>query len=281
VNITLQLPRNKTLKVHANRLKLFFGRIEGMDRKMWFACVLLVTCSVVLALDVTVQQFKETPGLYYDYIAEVHLYSTEWKVVTYINVDIVDDNFRTVKNYAQMSADFCKRDEHKFWANYTGCLNRIRQTDRAVKEVNDLRLILRQLTGTEDEPIHTRNERGAFNFIGGISKILFGTLDNEDANYYTDKISHLENEQLDFFETFKGTNYGSKTTLRSVNSTLLIVSENETCLAKCLEEMAKHVNEQEGEIKEMFTAYCLLLTINEHVMQLTEQSMSAVKNTKF
>jgi len=25
VNITLQLPRNKTLKVHANRLKPFFG----------------------------------------------------------------------------------------------------------------------------------------------------------------------------------------------------------------------------------------------------------------
>ena len=25
VNITLQLPRNKTLKVHANRLKQFFG----------------------------------------------------------------------------------------------------------------------------------------------------------------------------------------------------------------------------------------------------------------
>jgi hypothetical protein len=32
--------------------------------------------------------------------------------------------------------------------------------------------------------------------------------------------------------------------------------------------MAKHVNEQDGEIKEMFTAYSLLLTINEHAMQL-------------
>ena len=72
-----------------------------------------------------------------------------------------------------------------------------------MKEVNDLRLILRQLTRTEDEPIHTRNERGAFNFIGGISKILFGTVDNEDANYYTDKISHLENEQLDFLKLSK------------------------------------------------------------------------------
>ena len=174
-----------------------------MDRKLWFVCVLLVTCSVVPALDVTVQQFKESPGLYYEYIAEVHLYSTEWKVVTYINLDIVDDNFRTVKNYAQMCADFCKRHEHKFWANNTGCLNSIHQTDRAMKEVNDLRLILRQLTGTEDEPIHTHNKRGAFNFFGGISKILFGTLDNEDANYYTDKISHLENEQLDYLNLSK------------------------------------------------------------------------------
>ena len=35
-----------------------------------------------------------------------------------------------------------------------------------------------------------------------------------------------------------------------------------------MEEIAKHVNEQDGEIKEMFTAYSLLLIINEHAMQL-------------
>jgi len=60
-----------------------------MDRKLWFACVLLVTCSIAIALEVTVQQFKESSGLYYDYIAEAHLYSTEWKVVTYINLETV------------------------------------------------------------------------------------------------------------------------------------------------------------------------------------------------
>jgi hypothetical protein len=32
--------------------------------------------------------------------------------------------------------------------------------------------------------------------------------------------------------------------------------------------MAKHVNEKNGEIKEMVTAHSLLLTINEHAMQL-------------
>jgi hypothetical protein len=43
---------------------------------------------------------------------------------------------------------------------------------------------------------------------------------------------------------------------------LLTVSENEKSLAKALEEMAKHVNEQDGEIKKMFTANSLLLLKN-------------------
>ena len=59
-----------------------------------------------------------------------------------------------------------------------------------------------------------------------------------------------------------------KTTLRSFNSTLLTVSENEKFLFKGLEEMAKRVNAQDGEVKEMFIAYSLLLNINEHAMQL-------------
>ena len=46
-----------------------------------------------------------------------------------------------------------------------------------------------------------------------------------------------------------------KTSLRSINFTLLTVTENEKSLSKGLEGMAKHVNEQDGQIKEMFTAY--------------------------
>ena len=64
-----------------------------MDLKLWFASLVSVTCSIALALEVTVQQFKESPGLYYDDVGETRLYSAEWKVVTYINLEIVDDNF--------------------------------------------------------------------------------------------------------------------------------------------------------------------------------------------
>ena len=84
----------------------------------------------------------------------------------YINLEIVDENFELVKNYAQMSAEFGKRCEHQFWANYTGCLNNIRQTDRLIKEVDELKLLLRQLTRNDDS-FYTREKRGVFNFIGG------------------------------------------------------------------------------------------------------------------
>jgi len=44
-----------------------------------------------------------------------------------------------------------------------------------------------------------------------------------------------------------------------MNSTLLPVTENERVLSKGLDEMAKHVNRREGEIKEFFTGTSMLL----------------------
>ena len=115
-----------------------------MVRNLWFASLMLVTSPIILTLDVTEQEFKESPGLYYDHVGEARLYSRELKVITYINLETVDENFELVKNYAPMSAEFCKRHEHQFLAKYTGCLNSIRQTDRPIREVNELKFLLRQ-----------------------------------------------------------------------------------------------------------------------------------------
>ena len=162
--------------------------ITEMGFNPWVTVLVSLIYSLSLALDITVQQFKESPGLYYDHVGQVKLYSTEWKFVTYIDLLIADGNFETVRNYAQMSAEFCKRHEHLFWTNYRSCSNSIRQ--RQIKEVNGLKLLLRQLT--HDDSVHRRNKRGVFNLVGSISKILFGTMDDQDAMYYADKISLLE-----------------------------------------------------------------------------------------
>jgi len=67
------------------------------------------------ALDVTIQTFKESPELYYDHIEETQLYNTERKIITCINVRDSEENFRVVKDYAQMSINLCKKYINTFW----------------------------------------------------------------------------------------------------------------------------------------------------------------------
>jgi len=74
--------------------------------------------------------------------------------------------------------------------------------------------------------------------VGGIRKILFGTMDSNDASYYAE-VSELEKEQLEFLSLSKKQVTVVKSTLRLLNSTLLAVSENERMLSKGLDEMAK------------------------------------------
>jgi len=122
--------------------------------------------------------------------------------------------------------DFCKNHQHTYWINLTDCTKITDYIDRQIKEVEDLKLLVRQLTRIEDMN-KSRFKRGVFNFIGGISKVLFGTMDIEDASYYAEKISSLEKEQIDFLKLSKEQITVVKTTLRAMNSTLLAVSENE------------------------------------------------------
>jgi len=65
----------------------------------------------------------------------------------------------------------------------------------------------------------------------------------------------LVREQLDFLKLSKKQISVVKNNLRSVNSTLLTVLENEKILSKGLEGMVKHVNEQDGEINKFLPPF--------------------------
>jgi len=159
VNVTLRLPRNRTLKVHANRMKPIFGYLQDhattvakalveeivlkfgipqavlMDQgsnfisevfvnvckllkikkikctvfnpqsnsalertlqvlveylRLWTTFALKAILTPTTALDFTLQKFKESPGLYYDHAGEAQLYGTEWKLLTYTDLQEAD-----------------------------------------------------------------------------------------------------------------------------------------------------------------------------------------------
>jgi len=65
-------------------------------------------------LDATLQKFEKSPGLYYDHVGETELYKTEWKLLTYVDLQEADRHLETAVRYAQLSKDFYKKHEHFF-----------------------------------------------------------------------------------------------------------------------------------------------------------------------
>ena len=94
----------------------------------WTLISFLNLLTSTAALDATLQRFKESPGLYYDFVGEAQLYSTEWRLLTYIDLQEADQNLETTKKYAQLSMEFCSKHEHTYWINLTDCtkINRYR-----------------------------------------------------------------------------------------------------------------------------------------------------------
>jgi hypothetical protein len=79
--------------------------------------------------------------------------------------------------------------------NWTGCahfgsdtrvrLNQLAKTEGLLKEI------------TTQETGNKRKKRGVFNFIGELSKVLFGAMDDDDAKYFNYQIKLFEQNSED------------------------------------------------------------------------------------
>ena len=109
--------------------------------------------------------------------------------------------------------------------NWTGCSQfRSSVTDR-FRHLKDSAGILTDVIGIKNG--ESRLRLGILNFLGEISKILFGNLDENDAEYYDEQIRHFERNSEETTEQLKQQVYVIKSTLGSLNVTLADVEHND------------------------------------------------------
>lgn len=226
------------------------------------------------AVDFQMEKFPQSPGLYYEHRGEAQLYNVEWKLVTYVNLSEIDRTFDVIKKYVKLTVQFCDAHVDAHWINQTRCKSSVRNIENKLLDLEDTKLLIITSTRKDEQPL--RVKRGVFNFIGSVSKILFGTMDEDDASYYADKISEIEKDQVDMLKLTREQVTIVKSTLRSINGTLQDIIHNENVLDKGMESMSKHVNEQTGKIKEMFSVASLAIEMNKHSILLN----SLIKDTK-
>jgi hypothetical protein len=102
-------------------------------------------------------------------------------------------------------------------------------------------------------------------------------LDSDSEAFYNQKISQLEQEQLEWLKLMRKQTIVVRSTLKSVNQTLHGVSTNELALTKELHRILHFINVGNNKIENRYAFTSLFLALNGHAMRI-RQAIEEVKD---
>ena len=137
---------------------------------------------------------------------------------------------------------------------------------------------IRQIKGTEKlllevtDPKYSgkRIRRGVLNFVGEISKILFGTMDNDDAKYYNEQIRHFEENSDSMTNLLKQQLSVVKSTLGAINETLSDMEYNEDVVKRGLSQIKAYVESVISNTTRVTDALADKITVESHIARVNE-----------
>ena len=116
------------------------------------------------------------------------------------------------------------------------------------------------------------------NFIGEISKVLFGTLDENDAEYYDEQIRKFEANSDDTTELLKQQVCVLKTTLGAFNETLGDVEHNDKLMRKGLSDIQNYLDTLTSETTSKLSIFEAKFMIEKHITQVNNALTTLQRN---
>ena len=131
--------------------------------------------------------YQELPGVYFENLGHATLSNTAWTIIVYVPMHTIDDENSNLEQYVQYIDKTCSRMIVRNWST---CSHFGDIMARKLRQIRNTRKLLSDIAQREDG--NRRQKRGLFNFVGEFSKALFGTMDDEDAQFYRDQIKRFE-----------------------------------------------------------------------------------------
>jgi hypothetical protein len=216
-------------------------------------------------LGYTVDKYDDSTGIYYENKGQVNLYNTEWQVVVYHDLKGINIQSSEIDIYVKYINNLCRKlviqnwtDCHHFPEISKEKLEQIKRTEDLIREISDHKIQ------------KTRKRRGVFNFIGEISKVLFGTLDNEDAKYYNDQIKHFEENSEDFTKLLKQQLIIVRSSLGAVNNTVMDIEYNQKKVENALIQIKNFLNATMAEDQRDINTLKAKIMVESHIAKAKE-----------
>jgi hypothetical protein len=206
----------------------------------------------------SIEEVSSKTGLYFDEVGTMRFFPTKWKVVTYNNLEPTRELWQQTKTHQKRVIELCKRIKDRKWYLYTDCVAFDQYARSKSEYVDNLKDLIIEYLVNDDGISGHRMKRGVLNFVGEISKVLFGTLTQSDAKTYNEYISELEKEQQEFLHLAREQMTVVKTTITSVNSTLQRVNLNEKTLEDGFSRLFNYSTHEFSDLEEEIGSINLL-----------------------
>jgi hypothetical protein len=148
------------------------------------------------------QPLERLAGVYFERLADLHIFRNHWKFVNYVNLNPLEEKEKILKFYINKIDLLCYS---KYGYDIT-CLGwqELQHLQQKLVNLKIDRKTVNDLIGRSDvEEDKQRWKRGVFDFVGQIAKILFGTLDSSDAEYYNEQIDLTYNNSKQLTNLYK------------------------------------------------------------------------------
>jgi hypothetical protein len=155
----------------------------------------------------------ESPGVYFEDLGHATLSNTAWTIVVHVPIQTTDSETSDLEQYVQYIERTCARMIVKNW---TACSH---FSDIMAHKLQQIRKTQQLFDIAQGEEEDRRHKRGLFNFVGKVSKTLFGTMDDDDAQFYHDQIERFEQGTATLTQLVKRQLIIVKSTLCTLNET--------------------------------------------------------------
>ena len=236
-----------------------------VQRKLWLQLVLglLYMTGTIGEWWFHVEEFEESPGLFYVDRGTVNLCSATWKTIIYVNLEEENLEIDSLRAYIDHVNKLCSSIEIRNW---TGCSQFRSSVTDCFRHLENSAGILTDIIVIKNG--ESRLRRGILNFVGKISKILFGTLDENDAKYYDEQIRQFEHNSEDTTELLKQQVYVIKSTLGALNVTLADVEHNDKLVKQELVDIQTYLDSLSSETAGKLTIFEAKFMIEKHITQV-------------
>ena len=158
-------------------------------------------------------------------------------MVVYLPLGTTRNQLATLEGYVKYVEQFCARIDLK---SCTACNHLDDMTSTRPGQARETEELIAKLVGRDDNK--RRRKRGLLDFVGKVTKALFGTMDEDDAQYYNEQIEHFERNSNSLTHLLRQQLTIVRSTLGAVNNTLTDVFYNERKMKNGLLQLQHYVN---------------------------------------